>query len=238
MLSLSRERALRALAAGSLALVLVVIVASAAIRLSEQDLGSWMPLVRGTHRASASLATLLIAVVSWLAWRAGRRALGAGILGLTVALSVLGAATGISPPPWAQAGNLLGGLALAGLLARLVCPRSGIWGPILLVLALQACLGAWLSIFAHELWSWTLVMHALLGIALAAMLVWAALRRPEPGERLALMLVALVAPAAGAAAALLGAPLAATVAHAVAVAAVVIAAASLDPNQGRRSRSG
>jgi hypothetical protein len=138
MLSLDRERALRALAAGSLALVLVVIVASAAIRLSEQDLGAWMPLVRGTHRASASLATLLILAVSWLAWRAGRRALAAGILVLTVALSILGAATGISPPPAAQAGNLLGGLALAALLARLAFPVSGMWGAILVVLSLQA----------------------------------------------------------------------------------------------------
>jgi hypothetical protein len=238
MLSLDRERALRALAAGSLALVLVVIVASAAIRLSEQDLGAWMPLVRGTHRASASLATLLILAVSWLAWRAGRRALAAGILVLTVALSILGAATGISPPRAAQAGNLLGGLALAALLARLAFPVSGMWGAILVVLSLQACLGAWLSIFADDLWSWTLLVHALLGIALAAMLVWTALRRPQPGERLALMLVALVAPAAGAAAALLGAPAAATVAHAVAVAALVIAAVSLDPYQGRGRRTG
>lgn len=227
MLSLSRERALRALAAGSLALVLVVIVASAAIRLSEQDLGSWMPLVRGTHRASASLATLLIVAASWLAWRAGRRTLAGGILVLTVGLSILGAATGISPPPAAQAANLLGGLALAGLLARLAFPTSGIWGAILGVLALQIGLGAWLSIFAGELWSWTLLVHALLGVGLAAAMVWAALRQPRPGERLALMVIALAVPAAGAAAALFGAPLAAALMHAAAVACLVVAAASL-----------
>jgi hypothetical protein len=227
MFRLPRERALRALAAGSLALVLVVIVASALIRLSQQDLGAWMPLVRGTHRASASLATLLILCVCWLAWRAGRRALAVGILVLTIALSILGAATGISPPPAAQAGNLLGGLALAALLARVVFPASKMWGAFLLVVAVQVCVGAWLSIFADELWSWTLLVHALIGVGLAAALLRAALRQPRPGERLALMSVALAVPAAGAAAALFGVPLATAVVHAAAAAGLVVAAVSL-----------
>jgi hypothetical protein len=227
MLRLSRERALRALATGSLALVLVVIVASAFIRLSQQDLGAWMPLVRGTHRASASLATLLILCVCSLAWRAGRRALAVAIGVLTIALSILGAATGISPPPAAQAGNLLGGLVLAALLARLVFPASAIWGAFLLVLAVQIGLGAWLSMFADELWSWTLLVHAVLGSGLAAVLVRAALRQPRPGERVALVALALAVPAAGAAAALFGVPLTAAVAHTTAVAALAMAAASV-----------
>ena len=93
----------RVLAAASLLLVLVVIIASAAIRLASQDLGSWLPVVRATHRFSASLATLLILAVAIMAWRGERRALAAAIVLVTAFLSVLGAATGIGPPPWAQA---------------------------------------------------------------------------------------------------------------------------------------
>ncbi|HEX6267681.1 MAG TPA: hypothetical protein VFZ81_12385, partial [Burkholderiales bacterium] len=128
----------RLLAGAGLALVLVVIAASAAIRLSGQDLGSILPVVRGIHRVSASVAALLIVAAAWLAWRGGRRRLAAAILLVTAGLSVLGAATGISPPPWAQAGNLLGGLLLAALLAWLLggaqLPHKLLW----IAIALQA----------------------------------------------------------------------------------------------------
>jgi hypothetical protein len=227
MLNVSRARSLRALAAGSLALVLVVIVASAAIRLAQQDLGAWLPLVRGMHRASASLATVLILAATWLAWRAGRRALAAGILGLTIALSILGAATGISPPPAAQAGNLLGGLALAALLARLAFPASGPWRAILLLLGVQLSLGAWLAIFADELWSWPLLLHGVLGVGLSAAVAVIALRMRSLRERLVLVTLAVAVPAAGAAAVLFGVPLAAALTHAVAVACLVVAVVSL-----------
>ena len=214
--------ALRRLTAASLALVLVVLVASAAIRLSSQELGSLMPAVRGVHRVSASLATLLIAAAGWLAWRSGRRALAGAIVSLTVALSVLGAATGTTPAPAAQAGNLLGGLALAALLAWLWAGKTAVSARMLCaigLLALQVLLGTWLSIFAEELWSWPLLAHATLGLALAAALFWTA--------SLPLVLLALAVAAAGMAAVLFGAPFAASLAHAVAVALLVAAAARL-----------
>jgi len=201
--------------------VLVVLAASALIRLSDQQLGSLMPAVRGVHRVSASVATLLILAAGWLAWRAGRRALALSLVLLTIGLSVLGALTGTSPPPAAQAGNLLGGLALAALLASLLSSagisRTGRIGTVLL--AMQVLLGAWLSIFAEELWSWPLLAHATLGLALAAALLWT---RSVP-----LVLLGIAAAAAGMAAVLFGAPLAASLAHAVAVALLVAAAALL-----------
>jgi hypothetical protein len=209
----------------SLALVLVVVVASAAIRLSERDLGAWMGLVRGAHRASASLATLTILVVAWLAWRAGRRGLALALVAVTAALSILGAATGIDPPPAAAAGNLLGGLLLAGLLAAVLSHRGG--ALYLTALGGQILLGAWLGIFADELWSWTLLAHALLGVALAGLTAALALKLPAARERLALLLLAIAVPSAGAAAALFGLPLGATLAHATAAAFLVVAAARL-----------
>lgn len=209
----------RRLALASLVLVLVVIAASAAIRQSSGHLGSLMPLVRGVHRVSASLATLLILAAGWLAWRAGRRALAAAILTLTALLSVLGAATGISPPPAAAAGNLLGGLLLAALFACLL-GRPG-KSPLLILLALQVLLGAWLALFAETIWTWAFFAHAVLGIALAAAAAWFSLKLEAPAERLLGLGLALTVPAAGFAAALFELPLA----HAVAAALFVVAAA-------------
>jgi hypothetical protein len=211
----------RVLAAASLLLVLVVIAASAAIRLGSQDLGGWLPVVRGTHRVSASLATLLIAAVAILAWRGGRRPLAAAIAVVTVFLSALGAATGIGPPPWAQAGNLLGGLLLAGLLAWLLGAKEPAQKRLWALVALQASLGAWIAIFAEELWTPVLLTHVALGIGLAALIAWLAIKRNKP----VLLLLALAVPASGAAAALFGLPLAAMIAHSAAVALLVSAAA-------------
>jgi hypothetical protein len=227
MVKPSGMRARRALAAAGLALVLVVVAASAAIRLSGQDLGAWMTLVRGTHRASASIATVLIVSAAFLGWRAGRRSLAAALVALTAGLSVLGAATGIAPPPAAQAANLLGGLALAALLARFceenASSRKGDW--LFALLAFQACLGTWLSIFADELWSWPLLAHAMLGVALATAAVWLATRIDHPGLRLALAVLAVAVPAAGVAAALLAPAFAPSLAHAAAAALFVAALA-------------
>jgi hypothetical protein len=214
----------RPLAAASLALVLVVVFASAAIRLSGQDLGSWLPLVRGTHRASASLATLLILGLAWFAWRAGRRPPVVLLVALTAGLSVLGAATGIAPPPWAQAGNLLGGLALAVLLAWLLGLKEGRVlrvSPYAGLFAVQLLLGAWIAIFAEELWTPVLFAHVLLGLALAGGAAWLFLRK----ARLLFSLLAIIVPASGAASALLGLPLGATLAHAASVALLACAAA-------------
>lgn len=170
-----------------------------------------MPLVRGTHRASASLATLLILGVVWFAWRAGRRWLAIAIVLVTAALSILGAATGTSPPPAAAAGNLLGGLLLVGLLSALLAAPGGWLLPALL--GVQIGIGAWLSIFAAEVWSWPLAVHAALGAALAATLARAALTVQANTGRLLLMALALAVPAAGAASALFGLPFAATLSH-------------------------
>lgn len=212
----------RPLAAAGLALVLVVIFASAAIRHASQELQSYLPLVRGTHRVSASLATLLILAVGWLAWRGGRRLLAAALVTLTAALSVLGAATGIAPPPWAQAGNLLGGLLLAALLAWLLGSRESP-APVWVFVALQACLGAWIAIFSEELWTPVLLLHVALGLALAAGAAWIAVRQGLAW----LALLAVTVPASGAAAALFGLPLGAMLAHSASVTLLVCGAALL-----------
>lgn len=216
--------ALRGLTAASLALVLVVVLASAAIRLFNQDLGALLPAVRGVHRVSASAAALLILGVGWLAWRGGRRALAAAVVLLMIALSVLGAATGTTPPPAAQAGNLLGGLALAAMLAWLLDTGKGISGKGLMLVGLvciQALLGAWLAIFAEELWSLPLVAHATLGLALGGAAAFFSLLH----RRFFFLTLSVAAPVAGFASALLGQPLAASLAHAAAAACLIAAAA-------------
>ena len=214
----------KVVAAASLVLVLAVILASAAIRLSEGDLGAWLPLIRGVHRFSASAATLGIAVLAWVAWRRGRRAHAAALVLLTAFLSVLGAATGVAPPAPAQAANLLGGLALAALLASFFGGR--VHAPFMALVAVQALLGAWVSIFAAELWTAALFAHVLLGLALAGAAAWAAVHLAHPVARFAGLALAAAVPASGATAALLGLPLAATLAHSAAVATFVTAAAA------------
>lgn len=216
--------ALRKLTAASLALVLVVVVASAAIRLFNQDLGALLPVVRGVHRVSASAAALSILAVGWLAWRGGRRSLAAAVVLLMIGLSVLGAATGTTPPPAAQAGNLLGGLALAAMLAWLLNTKEGIsWNGLVWIglVCIQALLGAWLAIFAEELWSLPLIAHATLGLALAAAFAAFVLQ----AKLFIRILLAAAVPVTGIAAALLGQPLAASLAHAAAVALLIAAAA-------------
>jgi heme A synthase len=215
--------ALRKLTAASLALVLVVVLASAAIRLFNQELGTLLPVVRGVHRVSASAAALSILAVGWLAWRGGRRPLAAAVVLLMIGLSVLGAATGTTPPPAAQAGNLLGGLALAAMLAWLLDTEEGVsWNALMWIglACIQALLGAWLAIFAEELWSLPLIAHATLGLALAGGIIWLASFR-----KILLAALAVAVPVTGIAAALLGQPLAAGLAHAAAVALLIAAAA-------------
>lgn len=178
--------------------------------------------MRATHRVAATLATPLLLVAAWLAWRAGQRGPGAGVALLTIGLSVLGAVTGTSPPAAAQAGNLLGGLALAAMLAWLFSRERPAW-IVVALLALQVALGAWLSLFAEELWSVPLLAHATLGLALAGAAAWFSLLR----RRFPLVLVGVLVPATGVATALLGAPLAASLAHALAAALLVVALASV-----------
>jgi hypothetical protein len=180
--------------------------------------------VRGVHRVSASAAALLILGVGWLAWRGGRRALATATVALMLALSVLGAVTGTTPPPAAQAGNLLGGLALAAMLAWLLDAKKTLPGKTLAWIAsicIQAALGAWLAIFAEELWSLPLIAHATLGFAIAGGIIWLSSSR-----RILFGVLAIAVPVTGIAAALLEQPLAASLAHAAAVALLIAAVAS------------
>lgn len=217
----------RALTAASLALVLVVVVASAVIRLLGEDLGGALLVVRGVHRVAASAAALAILAAGWYGWREGRRAMAAIVVALMLALSALGAATGTEPPPLAAAGNLLGGLALSALLAWWLGRDARRGGEPLLhavgALALaQALLGAWSTIFERdETWTLALLGHATLGLALAGLLGWIALRV----RAWWLVALAVAAPLAGLASGLLDAPAGPALAHAAAAALLVSAAA-------------
>lgn len=178
-----RER----LAAGlGLALVFLVVVAAAGIRL---DTG--IPGLRIVHRIAASLEVL---VVLWLAWMAWRRPAVQFALALTAVLSVVGIVGGQQPPAALVAVNLLGGLALAAVFAWIAAqkgsgPLTDGRGVILVLLALQVALGAWLTIV--EVYSAALPAHGMLAIVLSALLVWQAW-----GRRL-LVALALAAPLAG-----------------------------------------
>jgi hypothetical protein len=215
-----------ALTAASLGLVMLVLFASAVIRLAGEELGGTLAVVRGVHRVAASAAALAILAAGWLAWRAGARAMGAGLVGLMLGLSALGAATGISPPPAAAAGNLLGGLLLAALLAWCLGRERRRGGaPLMHAVAalagLQAALGAWCSIVETQTWTFALIGHATLGLALAGVLAWQAERARER----AVLALALAAPLAGLVSGLLDAPAGPALAHAMAAALLVVAAA-------------
>lgn len=221
----SRPR--RAWIAAGLALVFVVVFASALIRLAGDDLGAALALVRGVHRIAASAAAIAILVAGWYGWRTGERATSALAVALMLALSALGALTGTAPPPLAAAGNLLGGLMLASVLAWWLgrgVRRGGV--PLahaaLALAAAQALLGAWCTIFEQgETWTFALLGHAALGLAAAALLSLVALRaRAWP-----LLALAASAPLAGLTSGLLNAPAAAALAHAAAAALFVTGAA-------------
>jgi hypothetical protein len=217
----------RALSAASLALVLVVVFASALIRLGGADLGGALVLVRGVHRVAASAAALTILAAGWYAWRAGQRAMPALVVVLMLALSALGAATGTEPPPLAAAGNLLGGLLLAALLAWWLgrdARRGGepLLHAVAVLAAAQALLGAWSTIFERgETWTLALLGHATLGLATAGLLGWLALRARAWG----LLAIACAAPLAGMVSGLLDAPPGPALAHALSAALLVCAAA-------------
>lgn len=207
--------------------MLVVVFASALIRLAGEELGGTLVLVRGVHRVAASAAALAILAAGWYGWRAGQRAFAALVVTLMLALSALGAATGTGPPPLAAAGNLLGGLALAALLAWWLGrePRRG-GEPLLHVVAalaaLQALLGAWSSVFEKDdTWTLALLGHATLGLATAGLLGWIALR----ARAWSVLAIACAAPVAGMVSGLLDAPTGPALAHALSAALLVCAVA-------------
>lgn len=195
------ERRLELAAALGLGLVFAVVLAAAAIRLG-------FPGLRVVHRAAASLEVIAVLWLVWMAWRARadrpgvfRAALAA--IGLTAFLSVVGIAAGQNPPPAGAAANLLGGLALAAVLAwllgRSASQKSGsepyLILPIAALMAIQLILGARLAIV--ERYAAALPVHGLLAVALAGFLGWVGLARVRGATGKALFALALAAPVAG-----------------------------------------
>lgn len=198
------------------ALVLAVVVAAAGIRLE-----SGIPGLRIVHRIAASLEVIVLLWLAWMAWRQPAVLLA---LALTALLSVVGIIGGQEPPPAIAAVNLLGGLALAATFAWILGKeQSGpfrgkrVLTPFLGLLALQIALGAWLSIV--DRFGMALPAHGMLGVALAALLVWFAKGRPV------LQMLALAAPLAGFTALHYEYSTAAALVHAAAAALLVCAAA-------------
>lgn len=231
------RRLLRAerLAASALVLVLVVVAASAAIRLGAQEpaLGA----LRLAHRTAASLEVLVLAGLAWFAWRT-RHAPGttAAAVALTVMLSAIGIVAGQQPSPAASMANIVGGLALAACFAWMLSPARA-WQPrtglIALGLLTQCVLGAALSIHWRDAPLALLAAHVVLGAALVLGAAWLALRA-RWGGMIAVLSVAVAG--TGAAALVLDRAFAPALLHAAAVAAlIVVLVASLDKHQGARA---
>ena len=160
-------------------LTLVVVAASAAIRLGASELGGAMAIARGVHRAAASLAALLVLASFWRALRIDRlRRPASAAFVLMLALSAVGWATGIQPPPAAALFNQLGGIALAALLAWIAGraargnddpPADRALANVALVLAaLQTVFGAALVLLGDAVAPVLLMAHAVSGLAAAA----------------------------------------------------------------------
>ena len=218
------------LAGTSLLLMLVVLGASAQIRAGPAP--EALAALRAAHRVCASAAALLIIALAARAWPVpGLRGAGVGTLLLMLALSAVGWAAGTTPPPAAAFFNQSGGLALTALLALLWArarPGAADPGPLagaalLLVLA-QSAFGSALAAFAPAATPLLIVLHAAAGLAAAA--VVAALRT---GPALA---CALLAPAAGLAAAFPQLAAIAPTLHALSAALLLAAAGAA---QGRRA---
>ncbi len=112
---------LRGVAALTLALLVVVTLASAFLRLAEPAAvgGLAIDVARGTHRVSASAALVLAIGVAIFGWDRLRplgasRGVAAALVALGVALSFLGRFTP-STHPFVAFGDPLGGLAMVAL---------------------------------------------------------------------------------------------------------------------------
>jgi hypothetical protein len=86
---------------------------------------------------------------------------------------------------------------------------------------LQAGLGAWIAIYAEDLWTPVFLLHAFVGIGLAV----AAARFGAKRGHLLLVLLGIAVAASGAASALFGLPFGAMLAHSTSVALLICAAA-------------
>jgi hypothetical protein len=222
---------LERVALAGLLLVLVVIAASVAIRLGTEGLA--LTVLRVAHRIASSGAALAVLPLGWLAWRERRARAPVAVAGALIAiLATVGIVAGQAPSFASSMINILGGLALAATLAWLAGARAA-HRPVLAGLVLLQCaLGAWLSLTWRDTPLGLLLSHALLGLAVAAVAAILAMRLQNARQRVALLLLVLAVPAAGAAAALLDRALVPALAHACAAALLV---ASLTLMQSRRA---
>ena len=209
-------------ALAGLGFVLIVVVASAAIRLGADPTS--VQVLRAAHRGAATLATLAVIALGWLAWRKRCARAPVAVAAVLVALlAAVGIADGRNPPFGVSMVNIVGGLALAATLAWLAGPRVA-RGPLLAAFVLVQCVaGAWLTLSWREAPLALLGSHALLGAMLVAAAARLGMRLRSASLRVGLLVIALCVPAAGIAAALLErAPLPAT-AHATAAVLFVAA---------------
>jgi len=229
-------------------LTLVVVAASAVIRLGASELGSAMVITRGVHRTAASIAALLVLALFWRALRLRELRRAASIaLVLMLALSVVGWATGTQPPPAAALFNQLGGVALAALLAWLAgraasgasvaAPDPALVLAALLFASLQVVFGAALVMLGSPVAPVLLVAHAVSGLAAAATGAALGVRlygSGDPRHGAFLVLCAAFTPLAGSLAVLPAPVIVVQVGHATA-AALLLAAVALA--HGRMTRS-
>jgi len=209
-------------ALAGLGLVLIVVVASAGIRLGAE--GAAVGALRVAHRTAASAAVLIVIALAWLAWRSKQGGKAVALAAVLMAvLSIIGIIGGQNPPFAASMGNIVGGLMLAATFAWLGSASDRRPGVLLALLVAQAALGAWLSLLWRDSPMALLMAHALFGLALAVASAGLALRMRPSRLKLALFLLALIVPAAGIAAAFLDRALAPALAHASAAALLVVA---------------
>ncbi len=141
----------RRLSLAGLALVFVIVTASAYLRLGNAGLGcpEWpdcygkveanaaeregsltaVAVVRGAHRVAAIGAGALVLALVWISFARGPRARGAQraalmLLMLTVFLAILGRFTPSAQWPFVTLGNLLGGAAMLALLLGLAMANT------------------------------------------------------------------------------------------------------------------
>jgi len=245
-----RPRRFAVAAAVALALMFIVVAASAYIRLAlAENSAATLPVARGLHRAAATFTAVAVLVLAVLAWRsAALRArygavAGAALL-LTLALSALGVATGTTPPPPAQFANLFGGLLLLALLAWLsgrVTAQSAAALPDAAKLArlarigfalalVQAGLGAALATFWSPPEALALTVHVLFGLGTAALAFALGIRLVGAGAPIALGLIGagFAAPIAGTVSALIELAPAAALVHPLLGAATLVLLARLE----------
>jgi cytochrome c oxidase assembly protein subunit 15 len=160
------------------ALMFVVVVLSAHLRLSAADLGCrpWpacyasldamqagsQGVVRAVHRAAASAMSIVVLGCLWFSWRRGRdRVVTVAMVALTALLAWVGLHTPAPLAPWVTLVNVAGGMALLGacgwLWLRPAAPVRGGFGwrrlaaaGGVLVVFTQVVLGAWASAHYSE----------------------------------------------------------------------------------------